>query len=81
MIHKRPQTFLEYIGSPKTELDLLEGLNKRLRDWQTNKPLKTMLEARLMLIISFPKTRVTISTIETTDIRAFCAWTRLENWE
>ena len=72
VIHKRPQTLLEvHQFTEKAGLDLLEGLRKRLRDWQTNKPLKNMLEARLMLIISFPKTRGSISTIETTDIWAF----------
>ena len=72
VIHKRPQTLLEvHQFTEKAGLDLLEGLRKRLRNWQMNKPLKNMLEARLMLIISFPKSRGSIGTVETTDIWAF----------
>jgi hypothetical protein len=72
IINRRPiffkglHDFVSSIG-----LDLLSILRETLNKWLEEKKISNLLDKRLLLIVLFPKTRTSGSSIEATDIYSF----------
>jgi integrative and conjugative element protein (TIGR02256 family) len=52
-------------------LELVTQLRERLRSWQTERPVKGLYDARLVIVLFLPKSREKGGAVEETEVRAF----------
>ena len=58
-------------AAAKHGLDLIKQLQNRLKDWHRSDHLRLLADAKLVLVVVFPKTRGTNDRIEARDVWAF----------